>query len=93
MNVYDILDQLNDKQQEAVTSNDQNILVLSGAGSGKTRVLVNRILWLQLVKKYTPWSIMAITFTNKAASVMRNRIQSLIGVQKKVIYGLILFMD
>lgn len=42
MNVYNILDQLNDKQQEVVTSNDQNILVLSGAGSGKTRVLVNR---------------------------------------------------
>ncbi|URJ23887.1 UvrD-helicase domain-containing protein [Blochmannia endosymbiont of Camponotus sp.] len=83
MNIYNILDQLNDKQREAVTSNDQNILVLSGAGSGKTRVLVNRILWLQLVKKYTPWSIMALTFTNKAASVMRNRIQSLIGVQKK----------
>ncbi|WP_331828580.1 UvrD-helicase domain-containing protein [Candidatus Blochmannia sp. SNP] len=83
MNISSILSQLNDKQKEAVTSNDKNILVLSGAGSGKTRVLVNRIAWLQLVKKYTPWSIMAVTFTNKSALVMRNRVQSLIGVQKK----------
>ncbi|URJ31265.1 UvrD-helicase domain-containing protein [Blochmannia endosymbiont of Camponotus sp.] len=83
MNISNILNQLNDKQKEAVTSNDKNILVLSGAGSGKTRVLVNRIAWLQLVKKCTPWSIMAVTFTNKSALVMRNRVQSLIGVQKK----------
>ncbi|WP_159715070.1 UvrD-helicase domain-containing protein [Blochmannia endosymbiont of Camponotus nipponensis] len=83
MNVYSVLDTLNDKQQEAVTSNDKNILVVSGAGSGKTRVLVNRIVWLQLVKKYAPSSIIAITFTNKAASVMRDRVQSLIGIQKK----------
>ncbi|URJ28208.1 UvrD-helicase domain-containing protein [Candidatus Blochmannia vicinus (nom. nud.)] len=83
MNISNILSKLNNKQKEAVTSNDKNILVLSGAGSGKTRVLVNRIAWLQLVKKYTPWSIMAVTFTNKSALVMRNRVQSLIGVQKK----------
>ncbi|WHL25127.1 MAG: 3'-5' exonuclease [Candidatus Blochmannia vicinus] len=83
MNISNILSQLNDKQKEAVTSNDKNILVLSGAGSGKTRVLVNRIAWLQLVKKYTPWSIMAVTFTNKSALIMRNRVQSIIGVQNK----------
>ncbi|UOY04393.1 UvrD-helicase domain-containing protein [Candidatus Blochmanniella pennsylvanica] len=54
MNVYHILDQLNDKQQEAVTSNDQNILVLSEAGSRKTRVLVNRILLVTISEKIYP---------------------------------------
>ncbi|WP_375751923.1 DNA helicase II [Vibrio sp. HN007] len=72
-----LLDGLNDKQREAVASPLENILVLAGAGSGKTRVLVHRIAWLMSVEQASPFSIMSVTFTNKAAAEMRGRIEEL----------------
>ncbi|SLM64962.1 MULTISPECIES: DNA helicase II [Dickeya] len=79
MDVSDLLDSLNDKQRDAVAAARSNMLVLAGAGSGKTRVLVHRIAWLLTVENCSPYSIMAVTFTNKAAAEMRHRIDQLIG--------------
>ncbi|HHG3164209.1 TPA: DNA helicase II [Vibrio parahaemolyticus] len=72
-----LLDGLNDKQREAVAAPLENLLVLAGAGSGKTRVLVHRISWLMSVEQASPFSIMSVTFTNKAAAEMRGRIEEL----------------
>ncbi|WP_049879289.1 DNA helicase II, partial [Vibrio parahaemolyticus] len=72
-----LLDGLNDKQREAVAAPLENLLVLAGAGSGKTRVLVHRIAWLMSVEHASPFSIMSVTFTNKAAAEMRGRIEEL----------------
>ncbi|RHW75822.1 DNA helicase II [Colwellia sp. RSH04] len=75
MDVSELLDSLNDKQREAVAAPKQNMLVLAGAGSGKTRVLVQRIAWLMKVEQVSPHSILAVTFTNKAAAEMRARVE------------------
>ncbi|HHG3597693.1 TPA: DNA helicase II [Vibrio parahaemolyticus] len=72
-----LLDGLNDKQREAVAAPLENLLVLAGAGGGKTRVLVHRIAWLMSVEQASPFSIMSVTFTNKAAAEMRGRIEEL----------------
>ena len=80
MDVSFILDALNDKQREAVAAPLQNSLVLAGAGSGKTRVLVHRIAWLMHAYELSPYSLMAVTFTNKAAREMQGRIEQLVGV-------------
>ncbi len=72
-----LLDGLNDKQREAVAAPLENLLILAGAGSGKTRVLVPRIAWLMSVEEASPFSVMAVTFTNKAAAEMRGRIEEL----------------
>lgn len=80
MDVSHILDGLNDAQREAVTAPPGPMLVLAGAGSGKTRVLVHRMAWLIQVEDISPFSIMAVTFTNKAASEMRNRVEQLQGI-------------
>ena len=78
MDISQIIDPLNKDQRQAVCSEAQNTLVLAGAGSGKTRVLVHRIAWLVQVENISPYSIMAVTFTNKAAGEMRFRIENLL---------------
>ena len=78
MDVSHILDELNDAQRDAVTSDDQYLLVLAGAGSGKTRVLVHRVAWQIQAQGINPYSVLAVTFTNKAASEMSQRIQAML---------------
>jgi DNA helicase-2/ATP-dependent DNA helicase PcrA len=80
MDVTSILNQLNPAQEEAVTSDKQHLLVLAGAGSGKTRVLVHRIAWKIQVDNISPYGLLAVTFTNKAAREMRERIDELLGM-------------
>ena len=78
MDVSDLIDPLNHAQREAVTAPPGHLLVQAGAGSGKTRVLVHRIAWLNRVEGVSPLGIMAVTFTNKAAREMRLRVESLL---------------
>ncbi|CAM4082483.1 DNA helicase II [Shewanella aquimarina] len=79
MDVSSLLDGLNDKQREAVGAPQSSMLVLAGAGSGKTRVLTHRIAWLMQVEQQSPYSILAVTFTNKAAAEMRERVEKVSG--------------
>jgi len=78
MDVSLVLDALNESQREAVAAPCRNIMVLAGAGSGKTRVLVHRIAWYIQTGQTSPFGIMAVTFTNKAAAEMRSRIETLL---------------
>lgn len=78
MDVSRLIDGLNDHQRQAVAAPMQNMLVLAGAGSGKTRVLVHRIAWLIEVERCSPYSVFAVTFTNKAAAEMRGRIEQIL---------------
>ena len=78
MDVSPILDDLNQEQREAVTAPPGATLVLAGAGSGKTRVLVHRIAWLCNVEEISPFGLLAVTFTNKAAAEMRGRVEQLL---------------
>ena len=74
MDASHLLHQLNDKQREVVSAKPTHMLVLAGAGSGKTRVLTHRIAWLIHVENISTLGILAVTFTNKAAAEMRGRI-------------------
>jgi DNA helicase-2/ATP-dependent DNA helicase PcrA len=80
MDVTRILAPLNDAQRAAVTAPQEPVLVVAGAGSGKTRVLVHRIAWLIQVENVSPLGVLAVTFTNKAAAEMRTRIEALLGM-------------
>ncbi len=80
MDVSHILNSLNEEQRKAVTGDPGHMLVLAGAGSGKTRVLVHRIAWLMQTQQLSPQSILAVTFTNKAAHEMRSRIEELLQI-------------
>lgn len=80
MDVTPIIDSLNDAQRQAVTSDNKHLLILAGAGSGKTRVLVHRMAWLIDVQGQSPQSLLAVTFTNKAAREMRGRIENMLGI-------------
>ncbi|GGY72127.1 DNA helicase II [Marinobacter zhanjiangensis] len=80
MDVSPIIDPLNDAQREAVTAQNDHLLVLAGAGSGKTRVLVHRMAWLMQVDQVPPTGILAVTFTNKAAKEMRFRIEQMMNI-------------
>ena len=80
MDVTPILESLNDAQRQAVTAPAEPTLVIAGAGSGKTRVLVHRAAWLIDVEGVSPQGLLAVTFTNKAAAEMRGRIEGLLGM-------------
>ncbi|HSP58156.1 MAG TPA: DNA helicase II [Halomonas sp.] len=81
-----ILDHLNTAQREAVSAPQGNMLVLAGAGSGKTRVLVHRIAWLMQAEGLSPYAVLAVTFTNKAAREMRTRLEALLGLSLRHVW-------
>ena len=83
MDVSTLIDGLNEPQRLAVSAPAGNQLILAGAGSGKTRVLVHRIAWLIQVEQVSPYSILAVTFTNKAAKEMRGRLESVLGMDPR----------
>ncbi|WP_221793646.1 DNA helicase II [Oceanobacter mangrovi] len=80
MDISLLVDQLNDAQRNAVAASSRHQLVLAGAGSGKTRVLVHRIAWLLKVEQVSPFGVMAVTFTNKAAREMKGRLEQLLQI-------------
>ncbi|NOR79488.1 MAG: DNA helicase II, partial [Methyloprofundus sp.] len=83
MDVTAIIESLNDAQRQAVSGPARSMLVLAGAGSGKTRVLVHRIAWLIKIEHISPHNILAVTFTNKAAKEMRGRVEDLLNISAR----------
>jgi DNA helicase-2/ATP-dependent DNA helicase PcrA len=80
MDVSHLIDSLNERQRDAVSAEAGPLLVLAGAGSGKTRVLTHRVAWVCEVDGLSPYSVLAVTFTNKAAAEMRARVEALLGI-------------
>jgi DNA helicase II / ATP-dependent DNA helicase PcrA len=86
MDVTPLIGSLNPAQKEAVTAPPEHRLVLAGAGSGKTRVLVHRVAWLIAVENVSPHSVLAVTFTNKAAAEMRGRLEQLLQIPVRALW-------
>ncbi|SEN61244.1 DNA helicase-2 / ATP-dependent DNA helicase PcrA [Paenibacillus sophorae] len=86
VNIQDAVSRLNPPQRQAVEATDGPLLIMAGAGSGKTRVLTHRIAWLIANRKAPPWAILAITFTNKAAREMQERVSKLVGPEGRDIW-------